>query len=227
VQSYANSYNRYEHTRGLSYEAYFAGRSANLRSSVRRRQRGLPRAGSPELEMHVDGSQLDAALGAYAEVARASWKEAETMVSEDTLQLIRLAGEKRCLRLGILRLNGQAVAAQFWIVSGGVAHCARLGYDEAFKHLAVGVVLTNFMIAHVLDQDHVREDRFRLWDEDYKGGWMREGPRLLGLHGVQSATRSGLRNGLRNILGRPIKRGQTLAEIDWPEAEGADPVEPP
>ena len=41
IQSYTNSFNRFEDTTGLTYEAYFEQRSANMRYNVSRRQRAL------------------------------------------------------------------------------------------------------------------------------------------------------------------------------------------
>lgn len=206
VQVYANSYNRFERTAGVSYADYFANRSANLRYSVRRRSRALLKQGAVELILHraVDG--LDEAVAEYSSVALASWKTPESMVSDDMLELIRLAAENDCLRLGLLRLDGRVVAAQFWIVSGGVAHCARLAYCEDCKQLAVGVVLTNFMIQHVLDQDRVSYIDFGYGEEDYKGGWMKEARDYSGFLAFNPATSLGFYHGLRNILGRPVKR---------------------
>lgn len=207
VQRYENSFNRYEDTAGLDYEAYFAGRSANLRYSVRRRQRALEKSGRLELALYREtGPELEAAIVDYARVAAGSWKEAESMTSPDVLVLIRLCAAKDCLRLGILRTNGEPAAAQFWIVAGGVAHCARLAYHEEYRHQAVGVVLTNFMISRVLDDDRVERIDFGYGEEGYKGGWMKSARDYYGFLAFNPSTRAGLWHGARNILGRPVKR---------------------
>lgn len=206
VQSYANSYNRYEDTAGLSYETYFAARSANLRYSARRRERALRKAGQVEILLCTDEAGLADVLPGYIEVGRASWKEEGTMVSDETLQLIALVARHGGLRLGVLKLDGVAVAAQFWIVAGGVGHCARLAYHEGYRQLAVGVVLTNHMIAHVLDQDRVASIDFGYGTEDYKGGWMKSARDYVGFMAFNPATRRGLLHGLKNILGQPVKR---------------------
>ncbi len=206
VQTYANSYNRYEDTAGLSYADYFAARSANLRYSVRRRQRALHKAGEVEISLCSGEAGMAEALRGYVEVARASWKEAGTMISDETLQLIALVARHGALRLGVLRLDGVAVAAQFWIVAGGVAHCARLAYHEGYRHLAVGVVLTNHMIAHVLDQDRAAAIDFGFGPEDYKGGWMKSARDYVGFMAFNPGTVRGVVHGLKNILGQPVKR---------------------
>jgi CelD/BcsL family acetyltransferase involved in cellulose biosynthesis len=229
VQTYANSYNRFETTRGVSYAAYFAKRSANLRYSVRRRQRALEKAGSLELALYCDGTDLERAMADYFSVSLASWKSPPTMIGLGTLELIELAARKGCLRLGILRLDGVAAAVQFWIIADGVAHCARLAYQEAYKHLAVGVVLTNFMIAHVLDHDHVDRIDFGYGQEDYKGGWMERARDYYAFIAFNPASRRGLYHGLRHILGRPVKRVVTrmLALAGWKEQEAEETDSPP
>lgn len=206
VQVYANSYNRYEDTVGLSYDEYFARRSANLRYSVRRRQRALEKTGQLEMALYKGTDGLDEAIEDYYAVSLGSWKEAESMVSEDMLALIRLTAANGCMRLGILRVDGVPAAAQFWIVAGGVGHCSRLAYHDDFKQQAVGVVLTNFMISHVLKDDRVNRIDFGYGEEDYKGGWMKEARDYYGFLAFNHATRQGLLHGLKNILGRPVKR---------------------
>jgi hypothetical protein len=206
VQPYANSYNRFEDTRGISYDVYFTQRSANLRYSVRRRQRALERTGSLQIAVHTGGPDLETAIADYVSVSLASWKKPGSMVAPANLQLIRLAAAKGCLRLGILKAGGVAAAAQFWIVSGATAHCARLAYHEGYRKLAVGVVLTNHMIAHVLDRDHVGKIDFGFGQEDYKGGWMRDARDYYGFMAFNPATPRGLYQGARHIVGHQAKR---------------------
>jgi hypothetical protein len=206
VQPYANSYNRFEDTEGISYDAYFAQRSANLRYSVRRRLRALEKTGSLQIAVHTGGQDLERAIADYVSVSLHSWKRPGSMVSPQNLQLIRLAAAKDCLRLGILKVGGVPAAAQFWIVSGTTAHCARLAYHEGYKKLAVGVVLTNHMIAHVLDHDRVKKIDFGFGQEDYKGGWMRDARDYYGFMAFNPVTPRGLYQGARHIVGHKAKR---------------------
>lgn len=205
TQTYANSFNYYEVTAGVSHEAYLASRSANFRYNVRRRQRALERTGSLEIVVYQEGD-LSRALDEYRQVSLRSWKAAPTMIALGTLELMELAARHGSLRLGILRLDGIALAAQFWIVTGGVAHCARLAYREDYKHLAPGVVLTDAVLAWVLDRDRVVGIDFGYGTEDYKQGWMRDSRCYFGLAGFNRGTRLGLLYGVRHILGRPLKQ---------------------
>lgn len=205
TQEYDKSLNRYEDTKGLSYEAYFKLRSANMRYGITRRRRALSKAGLVKFALYSDETNLDQAIADYADVARASWKEPETMISAETLQLIRLAARKGVLRLGILRFEGPAVAVQFWIVSSGVAYCTRLAYRDTCKHLAVGIVLTDYMIAHLLDHEHVDKIDFGYGHENHKAGWMKGSRQYSGVLAFNPKTRQGLYHGIRHLAGRPLK----------------------
>lgn len=221
VQSYANSFNRYEDTTGLSYEAYFAQRSANMRYNVRRRQRALEKTGRLELILVTSPADLESRVPEYMSVSRASWKPAASMYGLETLQLMHLCAVKGYLRLGILRLDGKPAAVQFWIVSGGTAHCARLAYDEAYKKLAVGVVLTNFMIAHVLEHDRVNKLDYGYGRDEYKRGWMKNAREYYGFIAFNPATRIGCLSAIRHIQGRQVKRliKRGLELLGWKKFE--------
>jgi len=224
LQSYANSYNRFENTKGMTYEAYFAQRSANLRYSVRRRQRALEKTGTLHVAIHRDEEGLEKAIFDYVFVSLASWKAPETTVADPIRRLIVLAARKGCLRLGILSVGGVPAAAQFWIVSAGTAHCARLAYHEAYKKQAVGVVLTSHMIAHVLDQDHVDKIDFGYGEEDYKGGWMKDARDYHGLLAFNATTPRGFFQALRHIAGRGAKRFVTRCAslLGWRKAKAEE-----
>jgi hypothetical protein len=206
LQIYANSHNRYENTAGLGYDKYFANRSANLRYSVRRRQRALEKSGLLEMSLYRTSEGLEEVIADYVSVSLASWKEPDSMVSDDMLALIRLTAESGCLRLGVLRHDGVAAAVQFWIVADGVAYCSRLAYREDFKERSPGVVLTNFMIQHLLDGEGVERIDFGYGEEDYKSGWMNDAREYQGVLAFNPYTRKGFVHGLKNIIGRPVKR---------------------
>ncbi len=209
VQPYANSFNRFEDTTGLSFDEYFAERSSNHRYNVRRRQRNLEKAGSLEINIHTgDGSpeELRQGIDDYILGTVESWQSPASMASRHMLNLIRLAAREGCLRLGVLKLDGRPVAGQFWLVSGGVAHCMRLAYHEDYKKLAPGVVLTSHMLAHVLDEDHVKKVDFGLGEEDYKEKWMKNSRDYLGFMAFNPRTPRGLFFATKHIVGQPVKR---------------------
>ncbi len=209
VQRYANSFNRFEDTTGLSFDEYFTKRSSNHRYNVRRRQRNLEKAGSLEINIHTgDGTpeELRQSIDDYILGTVESWQSPASMASRHMLNLIRLAAREGCLRLGVLKLDGRPIAGQFWLVSGGVAHCMRLAYHEDYKKLAPGVVLTSHMLAHVLDEDHVKKVDFGLGEEDYKEKWMKNSRDYLGFMAFNPRTPRGLFFATKHIVGQPVKR---------------------
>lgn len=224
VQSYTNSFNRYEGTTGLSHEAYLAQRSANMRYNIRRRQRALDKTGRLELILATSPADLERNLPDYMSVSRASWKIPASMFGLETLQLMHLCARKGHLRLGVLRLDGKPAAVQFWIVSGGTAHCARLAYDETYKKLAVGVVLTNFMIAHVLDHDRVTKLDFGYGRDEYKRGWMKDALEYYGFMAFNPSTLAGRLSAIRHIQGRWVKRltKRGLRLLGWKKFKNQD-----
>jgi CelD/BcsL family acetyltransferase involved in cellulose biosynthesis len=146
------------------------------------------------------------------------------MFALETLQLMHLCAVKGYLRLGILRLDGRPAAVQFWIVSGGTAHCARLAHDEAYKKLAVGVVLTNFMIAHVLDHDRVSKLDYGYGPDEYKRGWMKSAREYYGFMAFNPSTRIGRLSAIRHIQGRRVKRliKRGLGWLGWKRFKNQD-----
>lgn len=206
VQGFANSFNWYEDTIGLSHADYLASRSTNLRDSIRRRRRALERSGDLEVSITEGTAGLERAILDYLKVSQTSWKDPRSMADPLTLAMLWLAAQRGDLRLGVLRLGGEAVAVQFWLVAGGTGHCVRLAYDQAFAQRAVGVVLTDMMIERLLDVDRVKQIDFGFGEEEYKGRWMRQQRVFAGLLAFNPMTRRGMWQAVRHLGGRPIKR---------------------
>jgi hypothetical protein len=209
VQSYANSFNRYEDTAGLGFEDYFASRSSNHRYNVRRRQRKMEKDGELKIDIYAEAmspEELQQGIDDYVLGTVECWQSPASLSSRPMLNLIRLAAQQGCLRLGVLKFNGRPIAGQFWIVSGGVAHCMRLAYNEDYKKQAPGVVLTGHILEHVLDKDHVEKIDFGLGDEEYKEKWMKDSRGYFGFMAFNSATPRGAFFAVKHIVGQPVKR---------------------
>jgi hypothetical protein len=209
VQAYANSFNRYEDTAGIGFEDYFASRSSNHRYNVRRRQRNMEKAGELEIEIYANElspEELQRAIDDYVLGTVECWQSPASLSSRPMLNLIRLSANKGYLRLGILKFNGRPIAGQFWIVSGGVAHCMRLAFHEDYKKWAPGVVLTSHMLAHVLDKDQVDKIDFGLGAEEYKEKWMKDSRDYSGFMAFNPGTLRGAFFAVKHIIGQPVKR---------------------
>lgn len=159
------SANRRMDTSGMGFEAYWAFRPAQLRNTAARKAK----AAALEVEIR---DRFDPDLWAdYEAVYAASWKPAEG--SPVFLRaLAEQEGAAGTLRLGIARKDGRPVAAQLWLVEGGVATIHKLAYAEDARALSPGTVLTMEMFRRALDVDRVRAIDFGLGDDAYKADWI-------------------------------------------------------
>ena len=154
------------------FESYWATRPSPLRHSVERGRRRLGKSGDWRVAIHeCDQPDLDEAIAAYVQVYRKSWKPEEPNPLFMP-GLIRLAAQHGWLRLGVLWLNGEPVAAQFWLVEGGKANIFKLAHVQGSERLSAGSILTAEMMRQVMDVDGVQEVDFLSGDDAYKADWM-------------------------------------------------------
>jgi len=208
VQPYANSFNWYEETAQKSWSDYLSDRSQNHRHNIRRRTRDLERAGAVNIDLYTNHSspeEIQRGVDDYILATVESWKSPASVVSRGMLALIRMAGREGCLRLGILKYEGRAIAGQFWIVSAGVAHAMRISHNEDFKQLSPGVVLTARVVEYLLDTDTVQRIDFGLGDEDYKKKWVRDRRDYDGYMAFNPRTLRGATFGVWHIYGKRLK----------------------
>jgi Acetyltransferase (GNAT) domain len=171
VFPYFDSGTWYEDTDGLDFARYLAERPAALRNTWRRRSAKLDAESGATLTFHEDGGALDAAIVDYEAVYRASWKESEPF-PDFTPALIRAAAATGALRLGILKLDGVAAAAQLWLHWHGRTTIYKLAHDRRFDNLSVGTILTMRMMERTIERDRPVEINFGRGDDDYKKLWL-------------------------------------------------------
>lgn len=154
------------------FDDYWAARPSALRNTVARALKRLNKLGDWRLEI-VTGEQpgLDAAIDAYVSVYNRSWKTPEPNPAFIP-GLIRLAAQQGWLRLGLVYMAGDPVAAQLWLVAGGKANIFKLAYVQGFEKLSAGSVLSAELMRHVIDVDGVKEVDFLSGDDPYKADWM-------------------------------------------------------
>ena len=117
------------------------------------------------------GAELHAALAAYQAVYAQSWKPPELCV-EFIPALVKLSAERGWLRLGVLWLNGEPLAAQLWLTCRGKANIYKLAYVKGKEKLSAGSVLTQALMQHAMDVDRVTEVDYLSGDDAYKADWM-------------------------------------------------------
>ncbi len=152
-------------TRGMSFEKYWAARPSRIRKATERRLR----QGKVECVIHDRFDEQ--AWRDYESVYAASWKPAEG--APDFVRLMaEQEGAAGTLRLGVAYHEGQAVAAQLWVIEHGVATIHKLAYREDARQLSPGTILSYELFRRALDVEKVDMIDFGIGDHTYKSDWM-------------------------------------------------------
>lgn len=164
--------NWYEPCANISYEDYVYSLAGKMRNLIRRRSRKLERDHDVRWTLTGGSDGVDGAMEAYWKVYDASWKISESYPNFID-GFVRACVEAGTLRLGIYYVDGEPAAAQIWTVTGGNATIYKLAYDQKFKSLSVGSVLTAKIMEHVLDIDKPHTIDFGYGNDPYKKDWTR------------------------------------------------------
>lgn len=190
-------------TVNFNWEGYLKKRSANLRSSIKRRNKDFAAEGGT-LEVVTNGDGVAQAIAAFQDVYTASWKIPEPY-PDFVPSLIRRLSTNGMLRLGIARLQGRPIAAQLWIVGQDKASIYKVAYNKAFASLSPGTVLTSHLLKYVIEEDRVKEVDFLIGDDEYKKIWMSDRRERWGIVAYNPRTIIGLALLAREIAGRIAK----------------------
>jgi hypothetical protein len=195
----------------FNWEGYLKKRSANLRSSIKRRNKDFATQGGT-LEVVTNADEVEQAILDFQEVYTASWKIPEPY-PDFVPSLIRKLSAIGMLRLGIARLQGRPIAAQLWIVGQDKASIYKVAYHKAFAALSPGTVLTSYLLKHVIEQDNVKEVDFLIGDDEYKKIWMSDRRERWGIVAYNPRTAIGCLLLIKEIAGRITKlAGKKLKE---------------
>jgi CelD/BcsL family acetyltransferase involved in cellulose biosynthesis len=213
THAYFSFGNWYEPAR-QNWADYLKGRSGQLRSTIKRMGKKFASEGG-RLEVVRDGDALEGALAAYRDVYAHSWKVPEPY-PDFMPGLIRLCARRGWLRLGLAWLHDKPVAAQIWIVANGRANIYKLAYDQAYKALAPGTLLTALLMEQALDLERVQEVDYLIGDAPYKAEWMSERRERLGLVAFDPLTLRGLVGLVRQTVGNAWRRLHALRSAAHP-----------
>ena len=202
---YFHFVNRYEEVAGSDAAGYLAARPTQLRNTLKRRRSALEREGGLEFELHAGPASLAEAMAAYDAVYAASWKEAEPY-PRFTPGLLHAAAAAGWLRLGVARLGGAPAAVQLWLVAGRNATIFKLAYDERFKKLSVGTVLTAWMFERAFETPGLAVVDFGRNDDAYKRDWLPRRRERWGLLLLDPRRPAGLAEALRHLVLAPLAR---------------------
>lgn len=156
---------------GQGYAQYYAALPSKLRNTIRRKQQKFGDGTPGSLSLTTGAESLESSIAQYNTVYANSWKMQEPY-PEFIPALVRLAASRGWLRLGIASYNSIPVAAQIWLVHNGVAYIYKLAYDDNYRELSPGTVLTAFMFEQVIDGDEVHRIDYLSGDDVYKRDWM-------------------------------------------------------
>jgi hypothetical protein len=198
--------NWYQPVSGGGFADYWRQRPSALRHSVERGRRRLDRAGAWRIDILADASPgLDACLAAYLAVYAQSWKSPEPC-PDFMPALVRMAAREGWLRLGVLWLGQQPLAAQVWLVCGGKASIYKLAYVKGQERLSAGSVLTAALMQYAMDVDRVLEVDYLSGDDAYKRDWMAMRRERVGLVAFDPRRFPGLLAAGRHFAGRKLRR---------------------
>lgn len=189
-----------------SFDQYYGERPSALRHSIERGQRRLTKSG--EWSIHIQQSAdlaLDAAIADFESVYAQSWKVPEPN-SQFIPGLIRMAATQGWLRLGVLKLDERAIAAQLWLVKDKKASIYKLAYVNGFERLSVGSVLTSALMRHAIDVDQVQEVDYLTGDDAYKQDWMSHRRERWGIVAFHPRTARGLWAACKHFVGKLLTR---------------------
>lgn len=156
---------------GKGYGQYLAERPSKLRNTIARSAKKLENTGVFSLDVVQGGESLKTAIDDFLSVYQRSWKSPEPF-PKFIPALCELAADMGWLRLGVVRYEKLAIAAQLWLVASGKAHIFKLAYDESYSKYSAGTVLTAAMMRHAIDIDGVAEIDYLMGDDAYKQDWM-------------------------------------------------------
>ncbi len=188
----------------LEWNAFLGTRSGKARNTLKRQVKAFHTEGG-SVSLCTGGSELDSELAAFEKVYQRSWKTAEPY-PEFVRGLAALTAARGGLRMATAWYQGQPIASQIWYVEGRRACIFKLAYDEDFKQLSAGTVLTMRLLEHVMTQDRVLEVDYLIGDDAYKARWMSHRRERWGLVAYDLRSPAGVLLWLRKSATSHLKR---------------------
>ncbi len=189
-----------------SYAEYETSLPSRLRNTIKRNRKKLDAAGPWTLQViKTGGALLERGIADWQMVYDKSWKVPEPF-PQFVPGLIRMCCEQGWLRLGVLRLGEQPIAAQLWIVKDGHALIYKLAYDEEHKRFSAGTVLSAELMRRAIDDDGVVEVDYLTGDDGYKVDWMSARRQRMGLVAFNPRSPQGLISFAKQRLGQTWRR---------------------
>jgi len=201
VDTYFCFGNWYLPVEGRSWVDIELGIPSRQRNTIKRARKKLAESGAWTLQIHQSpGPDLERAIEDYQTIYLRSWKKPEPF-PDFVPGLCRWTAECGWLRLGVVRVGETPVAAQIWFVRQRKALIFKLAYDEDFRRLSAGSVLTAELMQHVVDVDRANEVDYLTGDDAYKADWMTHRRERVGLLAFRSFRPGGFAGAVKHGLG--------------------------
>tara|TARA_R110002096_G_scaffold209855_12_gene397077 strand:- start:1485 stop:2504 length:1020 start_codon:yes stop_codon:yes gene_type:complete len=195
--TYFRFYNWSHAVDSQGFDEYMAKRPGNIRNLITRKKRKLEREHAYDIRLYMD-ADIERALADYQVIYQSSWK-ANEFYPEFTPNIVKRFSRLGWLRMAILYIEKNPVAAQIWFVVHGKANIYRLAYDPRWKSYSPGSILTEYLMRYVIDTDKVSEIDYLTGNERYKQDWMTVRKERLGMRFVKQPVQ-------KNIFSRMYQR---------------------
>jgi CelD/BcsL family acetyltransferase involved in cellulose biosynthesis len=163
-----------------SFEALTESVSRNLRSQVTRRRRALENEGVLQLRTVTGGQDAETAFEHVLRLEAAGWKGRQGTAMLTDPKLLRLhrtfarrAASRGWLRLYLLELDGELIAADYGCSFAERGFLLKTAYDERYHELSPGLVLRSEVLRACIEEG-LRGYDFLGGPEPYKLRWASE-----------------------------------------------------
>ncbi|MFQ6023147.1 MAG: GNAT family N-acetyltransferase [Acidiferrobacterales bacterium] len=147
------------------FDTYFAGRSANTRSRLRRAWKKINAHGQVTIKKMTKHSEVINAVDTAFDISSKSWKAdidtdmGGTKASRQFYKSLSETGSrKEWIILWILYLDGEPAAMQYHVVYRQHAYLLRTDFDKRFADLSAGAALELQILKDYFDSDLVEYD---------------------------------------------------------------------
>ncbi|MCP8686784.1 GNAT family N-acetyltransferase [Marinobacterium sedimentorum] len=195
-----------------NYEDYISSRPSRVVNTVKRKFKKLDAVGGWSVCIYTELDAIESKLKDYHRVYEKSWKNDEPY-PEFINGFARMCARKGRLRLGVLDIDGKAIAVQLWVVANRTACIYKLAYDKAYKNLSPGTVLTAKMIEQVIKVDNIEKIDFLTGLDFFKKEWMDRSRCLYGVQIVNYRSLSGMLVLLINELSKIKKHFTRIRNV--------------
>jgi CelD/BcsL family acetyltransferase involved in cellulose biosynthesis len=202
-----------------TFESYLEGLGSAHRYAFRRRLRGLQRGHTVELDRVTSESDRPLALRMLMALHAARWHEHGISEAFHRAPLVafhdevsRLALARGWLRLYLLRVDGEPVAALHGFSYGGVFSYYQSGFDPEWAGRSVGLVTLGLVIQAAYSEG-LRELDLLHGSEGYKGHWARASRPLRRLELYPPGVRGWLYRNATGLERRARRVGRQVFEV--------------